>query len=206
MSRLSSLAALALVGAAPLSLTACSSGEPGDPGAGTEELITRVEITLTNTADAQDAVTIVASDPDGDGEGVTYSPASISLRRGATYDGTIRLRDTVNDEDITEEVEAEAEEHRFAYLLDPASAGSITLTDRESDYGSEDENGGDFVVGLTFRLAVASGASGDGVLNARLYHFDDTPKTSSISTSDEIDVDLDFPVAFVATPVARVAL
>ena len=204
MPRLSSLAAIALVGAVPLTLTACSSGEPDGPGAGDEELITRVEITLTNADDAQDAVTIVASDPDGDGEGVTFSPAFISLRPGATYDGTIELRDTINDEDITGEVAGEAEEHRFSYAFDPASAGSIELTDRESDYASVDDNGGDYAVGLTFRAAVAGSASGDGALNARLYHFDDTPKTSNTATSDELDVDIEFPVTF-AAPLARTA-
>ena len=204
MSRFTSLAALALVGAVPLTLTACSSGEPDDPGAGDEELITRVEVTLTNTSDAQDAVTIVASDPDGDGEGVTYSPASISLRPGATYSGTIELRDTVNDEDITAEIEDEAEEHLFAFSLDPASAGSITLTDTESDYTTEDDNNGDFAVGLAFQIAVSANASSDGFLNARLYHFDDAPKTRNTATSDEIDVDVAFPVAFVA-PVTRTA-
>jgi len=204
MSRFLSLTATALLGVAPFTLTACSSGEPDDNGAGDEELITRVEITLTNTNNAQDAVTIVASDPNGDGEGITFSPASVSLRPGASYDGSIELRDTVNDEDITEEVEEEAEEHRFAYSLDPSSAGSIELTDRESNYGSTDENGGDFVVGLAFRVTVSDNADGDGTFNARLYHFDDAPKTSNIATSDELDIDIDFPVAFVAA-VARQA-
>lgn len=188
-----SLAALALLGS--LSLTACDSGEPDD-GAGEEELITQVSITLTNTADASDAVTITASDPDGDGAGLTFSPASVTLRPGATYTGSIELRDTINNEDITAEVAGEAEEHLFRYTFQPASAGTVTLTDRESDYTSVNENGGDFAVGLAFRAAVASGASGMGTLNAVLYHFDDAPKTSSTATSDEIDIDIAFPVSF----------
>ena len=187
-------AALALVGA--LSLTACDSGEPVIGGPGEQELITEVTLTLTNTADASDAVTIVASDPDGDGAGVTFAPASATLRRGATYAGTIRLRDTVNDEDITEEIRGEAEEHLFRYAFQPASAGAIAATDSETDYGSVDENGGDFAVGLTFEATVAAGAAGSGALNAILYHFDDEPKASSTDTSDEIDVDLAFPVSF----------
>ena len=31
-------------------------------------------------------------------------------------------------------------------------------------------------------------------MNAILYHFDDAPKTSSTATSDEIDVEVPFPV------------
>lgn len=187
--------------AAPLALTACSSGEPEDINP--EELITRVELTLTNEADATDVVTISVSDPDGDGTGFTFSPTSVTLRPGATYNGTIELTDTVNNEDITEEVEEEAEEHLFRYAFSPASAGTITASDSESDYASNDENGGDFAVGLTFRAAVSASASGIGSLDVLLYHFDESPKTSDTDTSDEIDVDVSFPVEF-ATSVVRV--
>ncbi|WP_420456089.1 hypothetical protein [Rubrivirga sp.] len=183
-------AALALL----VSLAACDSGEPDD-GAGEEELITQVSLTLTNTADASDAVTITGTASDGlviD----TFSPARVTLRPGATYDGSIELRDTINDEDITEEIEGEAEEHLFRYTFQPVSAGTVTTTDTESDYGSADANGGDFGVGLRFRASVAAGASGSGTLTAVLYHFDEGPKTSSTATSDEIDVDIAFPVSF----------
>ena len=185
-------AALALL----VSLAACDSGEPDD-GAGEEELITEVALTLTNTADASDSVTITGTASNGlviD----TFSPNRITLRPGATYDGSIELRDTINDEDITEEIEEEAEEHLFRYTFQPSSAGTVTITDTESDYSSVNENGGDFSVGLAFQAAVASGASGSGTLTAVLYHFDEGPKTSSTATSDEIDVDIAFPVSFSA--------
>ncbi|GAB5535421.1 MAG: hypothetical protein Rubg2KO_16700 [Rubricoccaceae bacterium] len=191
--------------AAPLALTACSSGEPDDDGGGDEELITRVVVTLTNENDASDQVTISFSDPDGNGEDFTFSPASVTLRPGANYTGAIELTDTINNEDITEEVEEEAEEHLFRYAFSPASAGTITATDSESDYSADDENGGDFAVGLEFRVAVAAGASSDGTLDVLLYHFDDAPKTSSTATSDEIDVDVSFPVVF-SNPAVREAL
>ena len=199
------LYALAALVIAPLTLTACDTGEPDD-GAGDEELITRVEITLQNDDDLSDQVTITVSDPDGDGAGLTFSPTSITLRPGATYIGTIELTDTINNEDITEEVEDEAEEHLFRYAFSPASAGTITATDSETDYSATDENGGDFAVGLAFRAVVSANASGTGTLDALLYHFDDAPKTSSTATSDEIDVDVSFPVAFVAPAAAREAL
>jgi len=198
-----SLFAFSALVLAPLTLTACSSGEPDD-GGGDEELITRVEITLQNDEDLSDQIAITVSDPDGDGAGLTFSPTSITLRPGATYIGTIELTDTINNEDITEEVEGEAEEHLFRYAFSPSSAGTITATDSESDYSTTDENGGDFAVGLAFRVAVSAGASADGTLDVLLYHFDDAPKSSSTATSDEIDVDISFPVAF-SNPVTREA-
>lgn len=187
-----------------LSLTACDSGEPdGNNGAGDEELITQVTVTFTNDDDSSDSVTIVANDSDGDGAGITFSPSRITLRPGATYSGSIELRDAINNVDITDEVAEEAEEHLFLYAFTPASGGTITPTDSESDYTDENENGSDFAVGLAFRAAVASGASGSGTMSAVLYHFDDAPKTSSTATSDEIDIDIAFPVQFAAPLAAR---
>lgn len=186
--------------AVALAFVGCDTNEP-DP-INPEELITQVTITFTNAADGSDTVTIVASDSDGDGAGITFSPMSASLRQGATYNATIELRDTINNEDITEEIEEESEEHLFRYTLSPSTAGAVTITDSESDYTTEDENGaGDLLVGLAFNVAVDAAASGTGTLNATLFHFDDAPKTSSTATSDEIDVDIDFPVTF-ATVVA----
>lgn len=183
-----------------LTMTACSTGNPcddSDPScAGETELITEVIVTLTNTADASDTVTITASDPDGDGAGITFSPASVALTAGATYAGSIELNDTISGESITEEIEEEAEEHLFRYSFDPSSAGTIALTDVESDYTTETANAGDFAVGLDFEVSVAAGATGTADLVALLYHFDEGPKTSSTATSDEIDVDIDFPVTF----------
>ena len=196
--------ALALLGA--LTFTACDSAEPVDGGAGEEELITQVTLTLTPQGGG-DALTARA-DFEADGTNPTFTPARLVLQPGVTYDGAIELRDTANGEDITEEVRAEAEEHLLQYGFASLGAGQITVTDRESDYTSEDENGGDFAVGLTFRVAVSEGAGtadlGQGtLLTAILYHFDDAPKTSSTATSDEIDVEVAFPVSFATAPTAR---
>lgn len=194
MTHLHRLSVLAATVALIVGLAACDSGEP-DP-VNPEELITDVTITLTNTDDDSDTVTIAASDSDGDGQGIVFTPSSISLRPGVTYSGTITLRDAINDENITEEIEEEAEEHLFRYEFDPSEAGAVTLTDTESDYTSENENGGDYAVGLTFDVSVASTASGSGELQAILYHFDEEPKTGSDVTSDETDIDIAFPVEF----------
>lgn len=186
--------ALALVAA--LSLTACDSGQPDDDGAGEEELITQVTLSLS-PSDGGAAQTIQANF-DADGNNPTFSPSTLTLRPGVSYDGSIQLRDTFNDEDITEEIEEEAEEHLFRYTLSPSSAGTVRITDTESDYSSENENGGDFAVGLAFEVDVAPNASGTGMMEALLYHFDDAPKTSSTATSDEIDVEVEFPVTIAA--------
>ena len=173
----------------------CDSGEPVTPQP--QELITRVTVTLTNAANVSDVVTLTATDADGDGTGIVYA-ASGPLRRGATYTGAITLEDTINDVDITEEVADEADEHLFQYFFMPSAAGAVNITDRESDYVT---GGRDLHVGLAFDVAVAPTAPAEGMFHARLYHFDEAPKTSNTATSDEIDVDVAFDVAFTDGPV-----
>ena len=182
------LAATALI----LALPACDSeGDGGDPGE--QEFITQVNVMLTPSSGGTTQMLQFDFDEEGN---LTDSPDRVTLTPGVTYNGTIQLLDTVNDEDITEEIEEEAEEHLFAYSLSPSGAGTVTITDSESDYTTDNENGGDFRVGLEFDLAVASSASGNGTMTAILYHFDDDPKTSSTATSDEIDVEVSVPLSF----------
>lgn len=193
MYRISTFFALAFA----LTLAACDTGgEFVD-----QELITEVTLTITPEGGGS-PLTITASDPDGDLVIDSFSPARLTVPAG-THAVTIRLTDTINDEDITAEIRELAEEHLFRYTLSPASAGSVTITDSESDYTEEDGNDGDFNVGLAFDLTVNASATGNGTLNATLFHFDEDPKPSSTATSDEIDVDIDFPISFGSVVTAR---
>ena len=187
--RTAAVLALALA----LTVSACDSNEPDDD-AGDQEFITQVRITMTNVALASDVVTITATDANGDGDDLVFSPARATLRPGATYTAQVELDDTINDVSITGEIEDEADEHLFRYTFEPAAAGSVTLTDRESQY-----EGGtrDLPVGLAFRVTTAAGTTGNATLNATLFHFGAAAdKTSGTSTSDERDIDVDFPVQF----------
>ncbi|MDX1546578.1 MAG: hypothetical protein R3247_06305 [Rhodothermales bacterium] len=165
-----------------LTFSACDSTDPGDgDGPGEEELITRVVLTLTGGGETR---TATASDPDGDGTNFEIDP--IVLAAGTTYTGTIALFDDVNDENITEEIEEEDDEHQFFYTVAGAAADrvTVTITDR-------DENG--LPVGLAFTVDVSAGGAGAGTLNVVLSHFDDEPKTGT-TRSDETDVDVTFPL------------
>ena len=186
-------AALAL--AFGLTVSACDGNEPDDT-AGDQEFITQVVLRFQNPANVEDVVIVTATDGDGDGDELTFATTGGALRAGVTYRGTIELNDTINSVSITQEIQGEAEEHLFRYAFDPAAAGTVVLTDRESGYGAQ--TGTDLPVGLTFDLAVAPGATGTGTVNATLFHFEDAGKTSATSTSDERDIDIDFPVSFAA--------
>ena len=188
-------AAVALALTFGLTVSACDGNEPDPNGPGDQEFVTQVVLRFQNPANIEDVVAITATDADGDGGGLVFSPASVALRPGVTYRGTVELNDTINGASITEAIQGEAEEHLFRFAFDPAVAGTVSLTDRESGYGAQ--TGADLPVGLSFDAAVAPGASGTASVNATLFHFADAArKTSATSTSDERDIDIDFPVTF----------
>ena len=164
-------------------LAACDSTEPDDEGAGEEELITRVVLTLEA---AGETVTATADDPDGDG--VDIQVETLTLTPGTVYDGTIEVFNDLAEEaeqNITAEIEAEDDEHRFFYTV-TGLEDDITVAVTDTD-----ENG--LPVGLDFQVTVAGDASGSGTLNVVLSHYDEQPK-NGIDRSDETDIDVTFPV------------
>ena len=184
-----------------VSFTAVScDDDDNDDGPGEEELITEVTLRLTGTAGPGngDVATATATDADGDGRDITYT--TLTLTAGTTYSGTITFTDTINNEDITEEIgEEEPEEHRvdYAFTISGAASDRIAITVTDTDSNS-------LPVGIEYTAAVTDGAAATGVLSVILYHFDDAPKGAT-NVSDEIDVDLSFPVSIQAAAASVVA-
>ena len=180
------LAALAL---GALTLAACDSTDPGG-GAGEEELFTTVVVTLTPAGGGK-PYTFTATDPDGNGAGITYAQ-SLPLPAG-TYDGAVTLRDDRNGVDMTADVVDERDAHQFFYAFTPTSGASrLTISDRNTD-----ENGLPF--GRTFTATVAAGAAGTGTLRLVLAHYDGVEKRASDTIDSrpgtDTDLDLAYPVA-----------
>ncbi len=163
--------------------TGCDSEVPDLEDAGEKELITNVTISLSPEGGGQDIIA-VANDPNGDGAGFVID--NIELTSNTSYMGTITVRDDVNGEDITAEIEEEGDEHQFWYTPagDAASRLTVTITDM-------DANG--LPVGLEFTVAVSAGGAETGTLNVILSHYDDAPK-DGVTRSDESDIDLIFLV------------
>ena len=164
-----------------LSVAACDSNEPDEEGAGEEELITRVVLTLVGGGET---ISAEADDPDGDG--TNFQIDTITLQSGTTYTGSIDLFDDVNGEDIGEEVAEEDDEHQFFYTPSGGIAGRVTVTITDTD-------GAGLPVGLAFTLTVSNGGAASGSLNVVLSHFDEEPKNGT-DRSDETDVDVTVPV------------
>ena len=177
---------LSLLACFLLILAGCDSSEP-DPGPGEEELITRVTLTLTPSNGGADVV-VNANDPDGDG--ANFEIGTINLTAGVSYTGSITVADDINNEDITEEVEAEADEHQFFYIPAGGVASRVTVTVTDMD-------GNGLPLGLAYTVDVSAGDAATGTMQVVLSHYDEGPK-DGVNQSDESDVDLAFPVNIAA--------
>ena len=164
-------------------VSACDSDDPDEDGPGEEELITRVTVTLT-PAGGGSAITVSANDPDGDG--TNFQIDDLTLSANTTYTGSIEVSDEINGEDITEEIEEEADEHQFFFFPGGGVANLLTVT-------ATDLDGNGLPVGLAFSLVVGDGASSSGTLRVVLSHYDEGPK-DGVTQSDESDFDISFPV------------
>lgn len=169
-----------------IGIAACD--DPTAPVANDQELITDVTITLTPVGGGT-AITSTIADPDGAGPNPPAAQtAAIVLDPGVTYNGTIEFldrQDPADVEDITEEVEEEADEHRVFYVLSGLSG--VTVPD-----SSLDTDGNGAPLGLTYQVVVDGAASGTGSIRIILSHYDDAPKGDGSMQSDETDVDVTF--------------
>jgi hypothetical protein len=141
-------------------------------------VITTVTLTFTPQGGG---TPVVASfrDPDGDG-GMSGSSDSIVLTTGTTYELAIAFLNELEDpaEDITAEVEGEAEVHQIfvtgtgvqgpATAANPGALIEHAYADRESSYGA-DAVGEDLPVGLVNTITATT--AGSGTLEITLRHL-----------------------------------
>jgi hypothetical protein len=183
MSKMSSRRMMALGSVVLVSLAACgdSSTAPG----GESEVISRVTLTLT-PSNGGAALTTYIDDTDGNGPTAPSAQVAVpALVRGVTYTGTVKFENRLKSpaEDITAEVQEEANEHRVFYALTSGSGVTITTTDVD---------GQNRPLGLRFSKAVAAGATA-GAARVVLCHYDDAPKVATAtSCTGETDIDVSF--------------
>lgn len=143
--------------------------EHDDHGDDESEVITRVELTFTPDGGG-DPIVAAFSDPDGDG-GMSGMSDAITLAANTMYAMTVTFANELEEpaEDITAEIEEEAEEHQVFFGGD-AVGGLLTHTydDTESTYGANAE-GDDLPVGLANTIAAAD--AGTGSLTVQLQHL-----------------------------------
>jgi len=151
-----------------------------------EEVITTLNYTLTSSNG--EVVILSFVDLDGDG-GESPVITGGTLMADSRYTGTIELLNATESpaENVTEEIEEEAEEHQFFFS---SSLSGVTV-----DYEDRDADGNP--IGLISTLNV--GSAGTGTLTIVLRHepMKDAEGVSDgdISNADgETDIEVTFPI------------
>ncbi len=157
------------------------------------ELITTVQLTLTDTAAPYNSYSIVFRDLDGDGgEDATLTPDSLTLPAGTMFRAALLLLDERNPEadTINHEITAENTAHQFFYQ--PIPSDLIT----NFSYLSFDDNAKP--LGLEFELQTKTSAA-NGALKVILRH---EPDKNGLHVADnditnaggETDIEIAFPL------------
>jgi hypothetical protein len=164
-----------------------------------EELITTLRLTLVPQGDGT-TVTLEFKDLDGDGSGApeyTYAPSTGTgentaalLTANITYTATLELLNETESpvENITAEIEEEADEHLFCFT-ETLNGLSITYADTEGDYLT---GGSTNVVGLVTTWETTT--VGDGTVTITLRHQPGT-KTGACPGSGDTDIEVTFKVS-----------
>ncbi len=162
------------------------------------ELITQVKLIFTPIGGA--AITVTATDPDGEGSQNLEIDGPINLVKGTSYTLTIELINglyNVGEDgyDITEEVREEGAEHQLFFswtegaFSSPTGAGNINATGT-INYEDEDSNGRP--IGLTTAWTTAATSSTGKSFRVILKHQPEIKSISSTSTDGETDLDIAF--------------
>lgn len=179
--------------------SSCESNDPEDENEG--ELITDVTLIFTEVDPTGGTVgtpfEVKASDPDGIELGSNPTIETINLGIGKTYRLELELFNRIENEDITEEIEEEADEHQF-FFLGSAFVGSPVLT---YVYDDADEDGNP--IGLRGFVTVASTPTSNNA-QFRLVLRHDLNKSYSgannpnfenfVQAGGETDLDITFPL------------
>jgi hypothetical protein len=179
-----------------VSFTSCKSDDPEPENEG--EVITDVSLKFTELNSAGEPIgtplEFTATDPDGLELGNGPTIETVTLGRGKSYLMEISLFNSIENEDITEEIREEKEEHQF-FFLGSAFSGTAVLS---YTYADEDIDGNP--VGLTGRLqAVGFNATQMRIvlrhdLNKNFAGANNPNWENFVQAGGETDLDVTFPV------------
>lgn len=195
MKTLSNVQAI-LISLVATALLSCQSEDPVQENDG--EVITEVTLTFTEL-DASNNPTgtpfsFTASDPEGIEGGGTPTIETINLTKGKKYRMEVELYNGIAMEDITVEVEEEADEHQFYFLGSAFDSNILSIAYADADGEA---------LGLTTNLTVSSspGATSTSMRIVLRHDLDksfpgaNNPNFSNfVQAGGETDLDLTFPI------------
>lgn len=168
-----------------LTFIACSNDDDSPEPVNEEEVITTLTVTLTPNGPGNPII-MQSRDLDGDGPDAPVVTVSGELSAGTTYSGSIVLLNETETpaENITEEVEEEAEEHQFFFV--PQSSLDVDVS-----YGNFDANGEP--LGTEFELVANTASTGN--LTIILRHEPTKPNNGTpADAGGETDISVTFSV------------
>lgn len=178
--------------ALPLIIVSCSKDDNDTPEpVNEEEVITTMTVTLTPKEGFEaDTLTLQTKDLDGDGPNAPVISVSGDLKNGVFYTGiVVFLNETETPaENITEEIEEEADEHQFFITPGGGIAQNIGI-----EYLNTDSNGN--ILGTQFELNTLE--PGNGTLTFTLRHEPKKPNTGLNDAGGETDFEASFSVTVV---------
>ena len=187
----------------------CSDDDEDDGGDDDgEEMITEVVLTFTPDDDEFDVVTATWLDADGEGTG-DPTIEDIDLIEGVEYEMSVTLTNTLETppEDVTAEIEEEADEHQFFFAFtdgifgDPAGNGNIDNRDDPVNYN--DFDGNNRPVGLSTAWTAGEHTEAPGEFRIVLKHQPDLKSDDSDVNVGGTDIDITFPLNIEEDPNAE---
>ncbi|MEM8525791.1 MAG: T9SS type A sorting domain-containing protein [Bacteroidota bacterium] len=163
-----------------------------------EEVITDVTLTFTS-ADGSDVVTARAQDPDGQGPLDLQILDEINLTESTEYTLSVELLNSIEGEDITEEIMEEDDEHQFFFAFtdeifrSPAGDGNADNRNDPINYNDFDENG--LPVGLSTDWETeCDEETAEGTFRIVLKHQPGVKDENSTINDGGTDIDLTFVI------------
>lgn len=155
-----------------------------------EEFINQAIYTLTSQDDPTDVVVFTFLDADGEGGNDGIATTLGDLKAGTTYNGDITFANTIEGEDITEEIDEEDEEHQIFF--------QTTVSDLTFAYTDQDADGNP--IGL--ETTATTGAAGTGTITITLRHepskgADGVSEGDITNAGGETDIEVTFNVTIV---------
>ena len=170
-----------------------------------EEVIDKVTLTFT-PVDGGDPVVAIASDPDGPGP-MDLMVEDIDLVESTEYELSITVENTIEGEDITEEIKEEDDEHMFFFawtegiFSDPTGDGNADNRADVVNYNDLDDNS--LPVGLSTQWTTSS-ADLSGTFRLVLKHQPDLKSATSTIDDGGTDLDITWNVNTVVTDINQV--
>ncbi|MFM7628529.1 MAG: hypothetical protein ACKO44_03355 [Algoriphagus sp.] len=179
-----------------LGFASCESNDPSKENDG--EVITDVTLKFqelnASNAPVGSVLSFKASDPQGIEVGKTPTVQSISLTKGKKYQMTIEVTNSIKNEDITQEILAEAAAHQF-FFLGPVFDSNI--------FSIKYADAGGIALGLKNTVTVSS-SPGTNNSSMRVVLRHDLNKnfagarnpnfSNFVQAGGETDLDITFPV------------